>query len=79
MKATIFLALLVGLAFGHALNNAAAQSAAREVYAVCNSARQEMSGASEQACGDLQDKYNIEFLCEARNSEASNHCWTEIK
>lgn len=79
MKTTIFLAVLVGLAFGHALNNAAANAAAREVYAVCNSARQEISGASENACGDLQDKYNIEFLCQANNSEASNNCWTEIK
>lgn len=76
---TISLALLIGVMFGTAINNAAAESAAREVYAVCNSARQEISGTSEQACGDLQDKYNIEFLCEARNSEASNHCWTEVK
>lgn len=79
MKITILLALLVGAVFGSAINQAAADNAAREVYAVCNSARQEISGISEQACGDLQDKYNIEFLCQANNSEASNNCWTEVK
>lgn len=74
---TLSLALLVGLAFGHAINNAAGESAAREVYAVCNSAHQEISGASEQRCGELQDKYNIEFLCS--DTSAGINCWTEIK
>lgn len=79
MKLTILLALLVGLAFGHALNNAATENAKREVYAVCNSARLEISGQSEQACGDLQDKLGIEYLCQERNDLPTNHCWTEAK
>lgn len=79
MKLTIFLALLVGLAFGHALNTAATQSAKAQVYAVCNSARLEVSGQSERQCGDLQDKLGVEFLCEANNALTTNHCWTEAK
>ncbi len=49
------------------------------VYSVCNQARQEINGASEQDCGELQDKFNIKFSCENRNSLASNKCWTEDK
>lgn len=77
--ATIALALMAGLIIGGAINSAAANNAAAEVYAVCNSARQELSGASENQCGNLQDRYNIEFLCNANNSSADTHCWTEIK
>lgn len=79
MKTTIFLALVVGLMFGVAINNAATQNAKRQVYAVCNGARLEISGASEQACGDLQDRLGVEFLCDSNNSLTSNHCWTEAK
>lgn len=71
--------LVIGLVFGYGVNQQANTSAASEVYAVCNSARLEVSGESEEACGAIQDKYNAEFLCEARNSSVDNHCWVEVK
>lgn len=77
--ASIALLLLAGVILGGSINNAAAQSAAAEVYAVCNNARLEISGTSEAHCGDLQDRYHIEFLCNERNASQTNHCWTEIK
>lgn len=79
MKTTVILAVFVGLVFGLALNQAATNNAKRQVYAVCNSARLEIDGRSEQACGDLQDKLGVEFLCENNNSLTTNHCWTEAK
>lgn len=79
MKTTIFLALLVGAILGCSINAQATDNAKREVYAVCNSARLEISGASEQACGQLQDKYGIEFLCNANNNSPATNCWTEAK
>lgn len=79
MKTTIFLAVLVGVIFGLAINKASTDNAKRQVYAVCNSARLEIDGRSEQACGDLQDKLGVEFLCKANNNLESNYCWTEAK
>ena len=72
---TILLALLVGAIFGTAINHAAANNAAQEVYAACMQAHFETDGPSEQHCGDLQDKYNIEFLCDRTGA----NCWTEVK
>lgn len=79
MKTTIFLALAIGVILGCSINAAATDNAKREVYAVCNSARLELNGASEEACGQVQDKYNIEFLCEANNNLPATNCWTEAK
>lgn len=73
--ATVALLLMVGLILGAAINGAAARSAAAEVYAACMQAHYETDGPSEQHCGDLQDRYNIEFLCD----QTSTHCWTEVK
>lgn len=49
------------------------------VYQLCNDARQELSGASEEACGQAQDSTNTEFLCEANNMSPSTYCWVEWK
>jgi hypothetical protein len=49
------------------------------VYQMCNDSRQEVSGTSEQACGDAQDRTHTEFLCAERNALPSNHCWVEDK
>lgn len=48
-----------------------------QVYKACQDSRLVIDGAKENACGDLQDKYNIEFLCDGL--EAESHCWTEQK
>lgn len=72
--------LIVGLFFTvYYHQNKQNHIAKATVFAICQEARQEMSGASEQACGDIQEQLNIEYLCDERNSLASNHCWTEAK
>lgn len=40
---------------------------------VCSQANQVNGIKSETECGNLQDKYNVEFLC------SNGACWTEIK
>lgn len=45
------------------------------VYKACMSSRFENNGASEQKCGDMQDYYKYEFLCEDITPEAG--CWVE--
>lgn len=75
---TLGLIVLTGLALGMAVNREAVASAAQEVYAVCQASRMSAT-ITEQHCADLQDKYDIEFLCEDANTLASNHCWVEVK
>lgn len=70
------LALTVGLVFGSAVNKVAYNSAAAEVYAACQASRMSAT-LSEKHCGELQDKYKIEYLCKQNNTLVSNHCWTE--
>jgi hypothetical protein len=41
---------------------------------ICAQAHQVNDGKSEQACGNVQDKYHTEFLCSAQGA-----CWTELK
>lgn len=48
-------------------------AAASLTQQVCMQAHGVNDGVSEKACGDLQDKYNLEFLCKA------GACWTEVK
>jgi len=59
MKTIIFLALLVGIIFGSAIVDASTPY--NQVYTICNRASRENNRESEQACGDLQDKYNIKY------------------
>lgn len=77
MKVTLILAVIVGIVFGLILNQAATDNAKRQVYAVCNSARLEIDGGSEQRCGDIQDRLGVEFLC--TDTSAGINCWTEAK
>lgn len=49
------------------------------VYAVCNQSRQQINGAAERACGDIQDQTHTEFLCASRDMNANTHCWVEVK
>jgi hypothetical protein len=78
MKITLLLALVIGLGIGYVINIHATEKAAFEVYTTCNESR--MSDTiNETKCGDLQDKYGIEFLCEQRNNLSTNTCWTEAK
>lgn len=44
---------------------------------VCGQAHKISDGKSEKACGDAQDQYNLEFLCNARGADAA--CWVEEK
>jgi hypothetical protein len=46
------------------------------VYEVCNASRIH-DIVSEQTCGELQDYYHLEFLCDKNNKLADNHCWVE--
>ncbi len=51
-------------------------SSARASYVqtVCDKARGEISGASEQACADAQDEAGATYLC-----SVSGSCWVEVK
>lgn len=77
MKYLIALAVML-IAFGYVITNTREVTASQIVYDVCNQARQEINGTSERICGELQYKYDIEFLCQARNMSPGNHCWTEV-
>ena len=48
------------------------------VYAVCNTSRISPT-INETECGQLQDKWHIEFLCRDNNTDPNNVCWTEQK
>ena len=50
-----------------------------EVFELCNIARQEENGKSEEMCGKIQDTTNTEYVCEKRNKSPVNHCWVEDK
>lgn len=43
--------------------------------ATCDKAHREISGASEQACGEALDASNSEYLC----NEGGSSCWIESK
>jgi hypothetical protein len=47
------------------------------VQSICDRAHDEISGASEEACGKAQDEMGIEYLCTSRTNDG--YCWTEIK
>lgn len=51
------------------------QTPQAQVLAVCNDSRLVNDGAKEEKCGDLQDLYNYEYLCDG--IEASSSCWVE--
>lgn len=47
------------------------------VQSTCDNARAEISGTSEQACGDIQDRTGTEYLCRQVGHDYS--CWVEVK
>lgn len=48
------------------------------VYTMCQESRM-YDTVSEETCGALQDKFNMEFLCSERNKSITNTCWVEEK
>lgn len=46
------------------------------VLAMCNESRV-YDTVSEEMCGELQDYYSVEFMCDNRNKEINNPCWVE--
>jgi hypothetical protein len=78
MKA-FFITLTIVIGVCVCVNIQAQKGSPKEVvYQMCQSSRMTDSVA-EQTCADLQDHYNIEFLCEQNNKSSSNHCWVEEK
>lgn len=49
------------------------------VWLYCNNSRMQFPGYTEDVCGNLQDVYSIEFLCNGRGTDANLYCWTEVK
>lgn len=49
----------------------------QQVKEACTNSNKVIDGGKEQSCAELQDKYNMEFLCDG--VEASSHCWVETK
>jgi hypothetical protein len=47
------------------------------VKEACTSSNKVLDGDKERSCGELQDKYNMEFLCDEQ--AAGSHCWVEVK
>lgn len=47
----------------------------QQALAICQTAHNEINGASEQACGNAQDATHTEFLCDS----TGKYCWLEIK
>lgn len=50
----------------------------QHVYDVCNDSRISAT-ISENNCGYLQDRYNMEFICKENNTSVNNMCWVEYK
>ena len=48
-----------------------------KTLSVCNQAHKEINSFSENYCGELQDQYNLEFLC--NDDRPSSHCWVESR
>lgn len=88
MKTSILVQILIGALMGAIVGTMFTVSAhsdkirdtqAALVYSICNQSRQEINGTSEEICGELQNRLNIEFLCTQRNMLPTNKCWTEAK
>lgn len=47
----------------------------REVKEYCDMAHNEISGESEEKCGQMQDETNTEYMCGYNYTE----CWLEVK
>lgn len=51
----------------------------QSVYDTCQAARMEVNGETEAHCGQVQDTFNREYLCQYNNRSAENRCWVERK
>lgn len=76
------LALVTGLAvlvIGEYRGAVALESTSKAAYVqqVCDDARAEYSGSSEEACGRAQDEAGAEYLCDS--TAPSARCWVEVK
>lgn len=69
------LIVAVALLMGAVWEKSADASDLRQTLAICQSAHRETDGASEQRCGDMQDKTHTEFIC----SQTGAYCWLEVK
>lgn len=47
------------------------------VMLMCSQSHDVHSYFAEKACGDAQDQYNLEFLCDGTSQQAA--CWVEEK
>lgn len=47
------------------------------VYFVCEWSRQQIDGPSERLCGQLQDSYQMEYICQERSASPANQCHVE--
>lgn len=74
----LILSIIAVLAGGIAWGVGAQARTVQHVYNVCNASRISKT-ISEHDCGDLQDKTNTEFLCNANNDLSTNYCWVEVK
>lgn len=51
----------------------------KEVYDVCNHARQTLNGQDEQNCGIAQDATGTEFLCQQNTTAPTDKCGVEVE
>lgn len=51
------------------------RTAMRDALTTCQVAHENIDGASEQACGDAQDRTGTEFVC----NQTGEACWLEVK
>lgn len=77
----LFVAVLLGFALMQLSDAQVDVSQAKQelVYQVCEQARHEVSGESEQQCGDIQDSTGIDYLCGMADEYGDRTCWVEAR
>lgn len=48
-----------------------------ETQQICDRSHVTVNGSLEKACGEVQDKYNTEYLC--NGLKVDSFCWVEVK
>lgn len=48
-----------------------------ETQRICDRSHAVQDGNLEKACGDIQDKYDTEYICDGFKADA--FCWVELK
>lgn len=54
------------------------QSRQAEVYTACQDSRLQQDGYAEEVCGQLQDEYGMEYVCQEANRQADNLCHVDV-